>query len=101
MRSLQQYAGVTPVVFVRREDYEAAGQLLPNTELVAIPHSIMRPLRSRRGWPGWIYNRAWAQLSNFSRLDLIHSLEAYPLGLLGHWISAKLRVPHVVTVAGS
>lgn len=34
-------------------------------------------------------------------VDLVHSLEAYPSGLVGSWLAKKLRCPHVITTHGT
>ena len=34
-------------------------------------------------------------------LDLVHSLEAYPTGLVGDWLARRLNRPHVLTSHGT
>ncbi len=39
--------------------------------------------------------------SRFPAVDLIHSMEAYPCGLVGSWLAQKQGCPHAITTHGT
>lgn len=59
--------------------------------------ALSRPKSWRRLAGCWNHLRR----VNLERIDLVHSLEAYPSGLVGHWLAKRLRVGHVLTAIGT
>jgi glycosyltransferase involved in cell wall biosynthesis len=68
-----------------------------------------RPIANHSALCGW--QRAWCKPSrncywhirrgHFPEVDLVHSLEAYPTGLVGHWLAQRIGKPHVITIHGT
>ena len=101
IQSLQDYADVSPVALVSREDADQARTLLPDCDLVIIPRTQFMSLQNPRTWPAMVATYWKVKTCRFPQVDLVHSLEAYPSGLVGHWLAEKLHVPHVITAAGT
>ena len=100
VRAMMQHAGVRPLLFVSAADAAAAASLLPGCAVSVLPHTqTLRPT-SPRGWPGALTTWMRARRRQAPLPSLVHSLEAYPTGLVGHWL-AQGRLPHVITAAGT
>ena len=100
IRALQRHSCTEPLVVVSREDLATAKELLPGCEHFVVPRTqLVRPT-SGRGWPlalaGW-----WRTRRIPAEPVIVHSLEAYPTGLIGHWLSSRFRCPHVMTAVGT
>ena len=39
--------------------------------------------------------------NRYPAVDLVHSMEAYPCGLVGSWLAQKQRCPHAITTHGT
>jgi len=92
---------VEPVLFVAREDYPEAEKLFPGWEISQLPTTQRSAAGSERG-TSRLLNCYWhIRRSHFPDVDLVHSLEAYPTGLVGHWLAQRMGKPHVITIHGT
>lgn len=91
---------VTPVLFVAREDEQAAAQLFPQFQRFTLP-AVQFLFQHRPQFGKFAAAYAAIRLGSFPAVDLVHSLEAYPAGLFGSWLAGKLRRPHVLTAHGT
>jgi len=92
---------VEPVLYVAVEDYPEAEKLFPGWETVPLPTTQRFPAGSWRG-ASRLVNCYWhIQRSQAPQVDGVHSLEAYPTGLVGHWLARKLGKPHLITIHGT
>jgi glycosyltransferase involved in cell wall biosynthesis len=101
IRSLQEYAGIHPVVFTSREDAISARRLLPACDLVIVPRTQFMGLRNPLTWPEMALTFWHIKNRQFPQVDLVHSLEAYPTGLVGSWLAWKLGKCHLITACGT
>jgi glycosyltransferase involved in cell wall biosynthesis len=92
---------VEPLLFVSNADYETARSLFPGDRLYRLPSTQQAWVAQRRGAVR-LARSYWAIVSSsFPAVDLVHSLEAYPSGLVGNWLAQKLGCPHVITTHGT
>lgn len=99
VNAMQDY--IRPIVFVEPEDLATARQYFPNVELFSLPATQQYSFSSRRGWRNLFRSYRVIQQISYPHIDLVHSLEAYPCGLVGHWLSQKYNCPHVMTANGT
>lgn len=98
VKELSQY--VEALLFVAAQEASAAQEAFPDLPIFSLPATQSASLRSWRGtWRLWQTLRAVRTLK--LSLDLVHSLEAYPTGLVGHWLAAQCACPHVLTAHGT
>lgn len=91
---------VEPVLFVAAEDAAAAKAFFPEYERVIVP-TIQQAYLQRRHI-SQLAAMVWRIASQTNRaIDVVHSLEAYPAGLVGHCLALRLRRPHVLTAHGT
>jgi glycosyltransferase involved in cell wall biosynthesis len=92
---------VEPVLFLAEEDVSLGGSLFPGIEIKSLPATQKAAFNSRRSW-GRLAAARWAiARGRFPAADLVHSLEAYPTGLVGSWLARRLGCPHVLTSHGT
>jgi phosphatidylinositol alpha-1,6-mannosyltransferase len=92
---------IEPLLFVSTADYETARALFPGDRLYQLPTTQQAWLAQRRGALR-LARSYWAINSgSFPTVDLVHSLEAYPSGLVGSWLAKRLRCPYVITIHGT
>lgn len=101
IQGLAADGGVQPLVVVSRADEEAAGGLLPGMPVIALPEIQSMGFDQPRSWARLACTWLRARMARFTAVDIVHSLDAYSTGLVGHWISRNLRVPHVITALGT
>ncbi|MCS7248814.1 MAG: glycosyltransferase family 4 protein [Anaerolineales bacterium] len=98
IRALAQQ--IEPVLIVPAEEARAAQEAFPQLPLFPLPATQSASLQSVRG-----ALRLWQTLRSVRALklalDVVHSLEAYPSGLVGHWLARQCGCPHVITVHGT
>lgn len=91
---------VEAVLFVPKDEVAAAQREFPQLRVLALPATQSASLQSLSGalrlWQTWRVIRSL----NLS-LDLVHSLEAYPSGLVGHWLARRCNCPHLLTAHGT
>ena len=91
---------VEVVLFVPRDEVAAAQQEFPQVAVLALPATQSASLQSLNGaWRLW--QTFWTIRSLNLSLDLVHSLEAYPTGLAGHWLARRCNCPHLLTAHGT
>lgn len=99
LRAMRTY--VDPVIFVSAADHPLALELFPKAQLFILPSTQGAFLGSPAGAQKlWETYRAIAG-GSYPQMDLIHSLEAYPTGLVGSWLAGSIRRPHVITTHGT
>lgn len=98
IRELEQH--IDPVLFVPAAEAKAAQEAFPQLPVFPLPATQNASLQSLRG-----ALRLWqtfrAVQARQLALDLVHSLEAYPSGLVGHWLARQCACPHVLTAHGT
>lgn len=92
---------VEPVLFVSAEDQRAAQGLFPGDQIFTLPVTQQAFLSSRRTLLQLVDCWRTIYQGRYPDVDLVHSLEAYPTGLVGSWLAGKLRCPHVLTAHGT
>lgn len=95
------HAFVTPVIFVARRDLRDARQLFSGLEVQSLPEIQQATFGTLGGWRKLALVRWSIYKEQFPAVDLVHSLEAYPTGLVGDWLARRLGVPHVLTSHGT
>lgn len=92
---------VEPVLVVARRDRDEARRLFPGHALITLPATQHAYLRYIGTMPRFFASRLSIAAGSFPTVDLVHSLDAYPTGMIGHWLAAKLHRPHVVSALGT
>jgi phosphatidylinositol alpha-1,6-mannosyltransferase len=100
VRALAEHADVEPVALVSARDAKHAAQLLPDVERVVLP-ATQGVFSRLRGWGDAVRVLRAARQMRSLRLDLVHSLEAFPTGWVGDRLAAALGVPHLITPVGT
>ncbi len=92
---------VEPHLLVAAEDAPLAADLFPDWPRHTLPAVQNASLSGRRS--RWKLLRALWQVRRLPLppLDLVHSLEAYPAGLVGHVLARRRGLPHVLTAHGT
>lgn len=94
-------AHVEPVLFVSQADYTEARSLFPEMPAFSLPTTQYASLRSVKGMS--LLFASWQAIiaGKYPDVDLVHSLEAYPTGLIGSWLAEKMHCPHAITSHGT
>lgn len=92
---------IEPVLFVAASDQEAARSLFPGMTIFSIPVTQQASLSSVHGMTRLAKCFRVITTSQFPAVDLVHSMEAYPTGLIGSWLAQKLGCPHAITIHGT
>lgn len=95
---------IEPVIFVAASDYEIARSLFPHHCLVSLPLTQRALLTDIHAWPALVACLSRIIRGNFrefGEIDLVHSLEAYPTGLIGFLLAQRLKKPHVISAIGT
>lgn len=92
---------VEPLLFASAADYEIARSLFPGERLYRLPTTQQAWMAQRLGALRLAQSYRAIASGKFPVVDLVHSLEAYPSGLIGSWLAQKLHCPHVITVHGT
>ncbi len=94
-------AHVTPLLLVPAADEDEARSLFPGWPVFSLPATQAASMGSLHGLRSLLAtHRALGRL-RLPALDLVHSLEAYPTGLVGDWLARRLNRPHVLTSHGT
>jgi glycosyltransferase involved in cell wall biosynthesis len=92
---------VQPVLIVAAADKEIARGLFPQDMIIPVPATQEAALNKLSGMVKFATTYRAIQQGHFPQVDLVHSLEAYPTGLVGDWLARRLNCPHVLTVNGT
>jgi len=92
---------VEPVLLVAQADAVAAQELFPVWPIYTLPATQGAAAGSLPGLRRQLAARTALASLRLPEVDLVHSLEAYPTGLVGHWLARKLGVGHVLTAHGT
>lgn len=94
-------AYVEPVLYVSAADGAIAHSLFPECAIFTLPVTQQAALSSWSGFPR-LAAACWEiRRGDFPAVDLVHSLEAYPTGLVGSWLARRLGCPHAITTHGT
>lgn len=99
LREMRVY--VEPVLFVSEADASLAKSLFPDDMIYSLPVTQDASLSNWQGLKGLIACQRALANGRFPEVELVHSLEAYPTGLVGMWLSHKVDCPHVITAHGT
>lgn len=91
---------VAPVLFVARQDEQAAAEMFPDFERFVLP-VVQYPFQVNARYMQMAAALNAIRAGRFPRVDLVHSLEAYPAGLFGSLLAGKFGCPHVLTAHGT
>jgi phosphatidyl-myo-inositol dimannoside synthase len=92
---------VEPILYVPEENYVEAQALFPSFPLFRLPVTQEASLGRLRSAFKLLASYQRIQTSQYPGVDLVHSLEAYPTGLVGSWLARKLGCPHILTAHGT
>jgi glycosyltransferase involved in cell wall biosynthesis len=92
---------IEPVLFIAATDQEAARSLFPGMTIFPLPVTQQASLSSLNGMRQLARCLRVISASRLPAVDLIHSMEAYPTGLVGTWLAKKLGCPHAITTHGT
>lgn len=93
---------VEPVLFAARGDVEVARALFPEQErIIGLPVTQQAALGSPGTLPKLLGSLWSIRRGAFPAVELVHSLEAYPTGLIGSWLARRLGAGHVITPCGT
>jgi glycosyltransferase involved in cell wall biosynthesis len=99
LKAISRYA--EPLIWVAESEKSIAAELLPDFPLYTLPVTQMASLSSLSGARGLLRSRWSITKANYPQVELVHSLEAYPTGLVGTWLAQKLNRPHLITIHGT
>lgn len=99
INAMQNY--LEPVVLVSKADFMNAKILFSEQRIISIPVTQQASLSNRRGLRDLIVCFGSVLRTRFPAVDIVHSLEGYPTGLVGDWLARKMGRPHVLTTHGT
>jgi phosphatidylinositol alpha-1,6-mannosyltransferase len=99
IHAIQQQVEVT--LYVAQTDQAAAQTLFPDLPLFTLPVTQHASLHNIHGVGALLAVQRTIIGGKFPAADLVHSLEAYPTGLVGSWLARKLGCPHALTSHGT
>ena len=92
---------VEPLIWVARHEKTIAAELLPDYPIYTLPVTQMASMGSISGASHLLRTRWAITRASYPQVDLVHSLEAYPTGLVGDWLAQKVGRPHCITTHGT
>lgn len=99
LRAMRAY--VEPVLFVSKADTSIAKSLFPGDRVFSLPVTQNASMSTWRGLKGLLACQRAIAKGRYPEVELVHSLEAYPTGLVGMWLSHKLACPQIITAHGT
>jgi glycosyltransferase involved in cell wall biosynthesis len=97
--ALTEHAGISPAFVVSEDDAGLAASLPAGAPRLVVPQTQLLSFNPR-GWRAAI--ATWARVRRrHAQPAIVHSLEAFPTGLVGHWLARHVPCPHVLTAAGT
>jgi glycosyltransferase involved in cell wall biosynthesis len=94
-------AHVSPLLLVPATDLAEAQRLFPQWPINSLPATQAAPIGSFHGLRLLLATFRALGLLRLPAVDLVHSLEAYPTGLVGDWLARRLKRPHILTSHGT
>lgn len=95
------FAQIEPIVFVSQADELMAKTLLPDYQIRTLPEIRGMAASAPRTWFRLLHTWWVSQRLLQDGVELVHSLDGYPMGLVGHWLACHWRIPHVITAIGT
>ena len=99
LRAISRF--VAPVLYVASSDADAAAALFPDWPRRVLPAIQRVAFRNVRSVPRIVAARWRVATVQVLPVDIVHSLEAYPTGLVGSWLAERAGRPHVITGHGT
>ncbi len=99
VKAIRQY--VEPVLFVSVSDYEIAKSLFAGYRIVSLPVTQQASFAAWYTLPTLAACFWTVARGHYPDIDLVHSLEAYPTGLIGSWLARRLGKPHIISACGT
>lgn len=95
-------AGVKPVIWAPSQAKIFYDALNPDWEVHFSLPQLFDYFQSREGVVNFFLSatKLIKSFKNAHNIQLVHSLDAHPWGLYGHFLSQKLSVPHILTTHG-
>ncbi len=90
-----------PTLFVAEGELKEAQRLFPDWKIFGLPCTQSAWLSNPRGLVKLLNCSFTIRSRRWPQLDLVHSLEAYPTGLVGCWLSRRAGCSHVLTAHGT
>jgi len=90
-----------PFLYVAQSDFEAANELFKSWPIEVLPDTQGASASSITGCRKLLSTRLVLASIQLPAFDLVHSLEAYPTGLIGSWLAEIGDCPHVLTAHGT
>lgn len=88
-------------LFVAQTDQDEAKALFPDHPIFVLPVTQKASLHNVAGIRSLLASKRTIMTGNFPPVDLVHSLEAYPTGLVGSWLAHKMGCSHAITSHGT
>jgi glycosyltransferase involved in cell wall biosynthesis len=99
---LRAIAGhVSPLLLVPAADFVEAQQLFPQWPVFSLPATQAAAMGNFHGLRLLLETSRAMDGLRLPAVDLVHSLEAYPTGLVGDWLARRLKRPHILTSHGT
>lgn len=92
---------VEAVLFVAADEQKEAAELFPWLPVFPLPVTQAASFGSRSGLSRLMATYSTVRKGPCPQVDLVHSLEAYPTGLVGLWLARRMGCPHVLTAHGT
>ena len=92
---------VSPHLLVPAVDFAEAQQLVPHWPVFSLPATQAGAMGSFHGVRLLLETSRTLDRLRLPAVDLVHSLEAYPTGLVGDWLARRLKRPHILTSHGT
>lgn len=92
---------VAPVLYVSSEDSDEAAALFPDWPHYTLPMIQDFAFANAPSIPHILAARWRAARVPLPPVDVVHSLEAYPTGLIGSWLVKRAGCSHVITGHGT
>ncbi len=92
---------VEPVLVAPFDALDELRDLYPNLPIYGLPVTQQASFASLRGTLHLMQSYQMIRQLPLPPVDLVHSLEAYPTGLVGSWLARNMHVPHILTANGT
>jgi glycosyltransferase involved in cell wall biosynthesis len=94
-------AYVSPLLLVSVDDAAEAQRLFPQWPIFSLPATQAASMGNIHGLRLLLDTRRALGRLRLPEVDLVHSLEAYPTGLVGDWLARRIQRPHILTIHGT
>lgn len=99
--AMQENKQIEPTILTSHRNEDQAKIIFGRDRVVTVPETRYLALKDPRLWPKLFSTYKQIRVGKFPEVDLVHSLDGYPIGLVGHWLADRFKVPHVITAIGT